>query len=267
MTAVLLAYARHDRDLAGQVVRGLRAAGVEAWWDEDMPGITFSLALERQVGDLGALVVLWTPTSKNEPAVKDAARVALGSGKLINATSSGASPPFPYGSASGISLDGWNGAEDHPGWTNLVALIHARAKTTEGEDTPPAGFAPDPTHSTNADGAATPGAGSDTPKTVSGGESGPSSGGPAPHEPSDLTTSQQGRDTQQKLAEAINQWEQQNRETMPGLIVRRLLAVGVALLGFSIGLNMYQNITHPGAPWLIPVAILALAGFLWKGRR
>ena len=50
-----------------------------------MPGVDWRQALERQIGELDGVVVLWTPASKDEAAVKDAARLALPAGKLINA--------------------------------------------------------------------------------------------------------------------------------------------------------------------------------------
>ncbi len=108
MTVVFLSYAHADRDLAGRIVRGFKAAGVDAWWDEKMPGVDWRQALERQIGELDGVVVLWTPASKDEAAVKDAARLALPAGKLINAAA-GASPPFPYESADGASLGGRRG--------------------------------------------------------------------------------------------------------------------------------------------------------------
>ena len=71
MSGVFLSYSRTDRVLAEQVVRALRSIGVDVWWDQDMPGVDWQHELERQVTELSALVVIWTPASINSEYVRD----------------------------------------------------------------------------------------------------------------------------------------------------------------------------------------------------
>lgn len=123
MTGVFLSYSRADRALADRMIRGLRALDVVVWWDEDMPGVDWQLELERQINDLAAVVVLWTPMSTNSKHVRDEARLALHSDKLVNALIGVAQPPFPYDRVNGLPLDGWSGQEASSGWTRLVATI------------------------------------------------------------------------------------------------------------------------------------------------
>src|SRR4029077_17741801 len=86
MSGVFLSYSRTDRVLAEQVVRALRSIGVDVWWDQDMPGVDWQQELERQVTELSALVVIWTPASINSEYVRDEARLGPGRAHVATAT-------------------------------------------------------------------------------------------------------------------------------------------------------------------------------------
>ncbi|HEY2706602.1 MAG TPA: TIR domain-containing protein [Caulobacteraceae bacterium] len=130
MSGVFLSYSRTDRTLAEQVVRGLRAIGVDVWWDQDMPGVDWQQELERQVTELSALVVIWTPASKNSEYVRDEARLALSRHKLVNALSGVSAPPFPFDRINGLPIDDWNGQDSHGGWSRLVATLEEHMVNT-----------------------------------------------------------------------------------------------------------------------------------------
>lgn len=123
MSGVFLSYSRADRELAERVVGSLRAIGVDVWWDQDMPGVDWQQELERQITELTALIVLWSPTSKNSEYVRDEARLALSSHKLVNALSGVSAPPFPFDRINGLPIDGWDGRATHGGWSRLVATL------------------------------------------------------------------------------------------------------------------------------------------------
>jgi TPR repeat protein len=123
MSGVFLSYSRTDRVMAEQVVRGLRSIGVDVWWDQDMPGVPWQQELERQVTELSALLVIWTPASINSEYVRDEARLALSRHKLVNALHGVPSPPFPYDRINGLPIDDWNGVDSHGGWSRLVATL------------------------------------------------------------------------------------------------------------------------------------------------
>jgi hypothetical protein len=54
---------------------------------------------------------------------------------------------------------------------------------------------------------------------------------------------------------------------MLAVVLRRLFAVGVAFVGVMVGLEMLNSPpAHPGTI-LVPLGILGIAGFLWKGWR
>src|SRR5579862_5924944 len=123
MSGVFLSYSRTDRVMAEQVVRGLRSIGVDVWWDQDMPGVDWQQELERQVTELSALLVIWTPASTNSEYVRDEARLALSRHKLVNALHGVHAPPFPFDRINGLPIDDWNGRDSHGGWSRLVATL------------------------------------------------------------------------------------------------------------------------------------------------
>jgi hypothetical protein len=123
---VFLSYSRGDRALAERVVRGLRHIGVDVWWDEDMPGVDWQEELARQIQQLTAVVVIWTPLSSASKNVRDEARLGQHTEKLVNALFGVAAPPFPFDRINGLPLDGWTDREPHGGWTRLVQTIEER---------------------------------------------------------------------------------------------------------------------------------------------
>jgi len=134
MSGVFLSYSRADHALAAQIIRGLRAVGVAVWWDEDMRGVDWQQELERQISDLAAVVVLWTPNSANSKHVRDEARLGLETDKLVNASGGLPKPPFPYDRINALPLDGWTGREPHRGWTRLVETVEEKLVAAGGAE-------------------------------------------------------------------------------------------------------------------------------------
>jgi hypothetical protein len=126
MAGVFLSYSRVDRAVAHQIINGLRALGVDVWWDEDMPGVDWQQELERQINSMSAVLVLWTAHSVGSNNVRDEARLGLDIGKLVNVMAGVAKPPFPYDRVNGLPLDGWSGREPHGGWSRLVQTIEEK---------------------------------------------------------------------------------------------------------------------------------------------
>jgi len=123
MSGIFLSYSRADRVLADQVIQHLRALGAEVWWDEDMPGVNWQRELGRQIHELAAVLVIWSPTSIASENVADEARLAKTEKKLVNALFRTQEPPFPFEAINGLPLDGWTGREPHNGWTRLVRTL------------------------------------------------------------------------------------------------------------------------------------------------
>jgi hypothetical protein len=123
LSGVFLSYSRGDRALAAQVTAGLRRLGVEVRWDEDMPGVDWQLELERQINELAAVLVLWTPLSVSSMNVRDEARLGQQINKLVNGLAGVPAPPFPFDRINGLPLDGLKDGAPHAGWSRLVKTI------------------------------------------------------------------------------------------------------------------------------------------------
>ena len=91
-----------------------------------MPGVDWQEELARQIQQLAAVVVIWTPLSSASKNVRDEARLGQHTEKLVNAMFGVAEPPFPFDRTNGLPLDGWTGREPHRGWTRLVQTIEDR---------------------------------------------------------------------------------------------------------------------------------------------
>ena len=132
MAGVFLSYSRADRALAEQVIRGLRRIGVEVWWDQDMPGVDWQQELERELGAMLAVAVIWTPNSIASKYVRDEARLGLHFDKLVNVMVGAPAPPFPFDRVNGLPIDGWDGVSPHSGWTRVVKTIDTLAVAAGG---------------------------------------------------------------------------------------------------------------------------------------
>jgi hypothetical protein len=123
MSGIFLSYSRADRDLAERIVKGLRGLGVDVWWDEDMPGVDWRDELQRQLTELSAVLVIWTPASCKSANVMAEARLGDRRDTLVNVISGVPSPPPPFDAINALPLDGWTGLEGHNGWSRLVRTV------------------------------------------------------------------------------------------------------------------------------------------------
>src|SRR5579862_290391 len=126
LSGVFLSYSRGDRTLALRILQNLRALGVDVWWDEDMPGVDWHEELARQINELAAVLVIWTPLSLNSKNVRDEARLGQSTDKLVNIMVGVGAPPFPFDRVNGLPLDGWTGRESHSGWTRVIRTLDER---------------------------------------------------------------------------------------------------------------------------------------------
>lgn len=120
MAGIFLSYSRADRESAFRIVQGLRALGVDVWWDEDMPGVDWQYELEQRINEMAAVLVLWSVHSKSSKPVRDEARLGDRHDKLVNVLLGVAEPPHPFDRNNGLPIDGWDGFEPHNGWRRLV---------------------------------------------------------------------------------------------------------------------------------------------------
>ena len=135
MADVFLSYAREDTARADQVAKGLAAAGLDVFWDNEIPpGTTWADYIEQKLTQSKALIVLWSENSTKSQWVREEARMGRDKGVLIPVTIDNAQPPFGFGEVQAANLSSWNGEADNPHWRRFVDAV---MNATKSEPRPP----------------------------------------------------------------------------------------------------------------------------------
>ncbi|MGD9967680.1 MAG: toll/interleukin-1 receptor domain-containing protein [Hyphomonadaceae bacterium] len=129
MADVFLSYAREDSARAEQIARGLAAAGLDVFWDNEIPpGTTWADYIEGKLNQCKALIVMWSEHSTKSQWVREEARMGRDKGVLIPVMIDNSQPPFGFGEVQAANLATWNGEADHPHWRRFVdAVMNATA--------------------------------------------------------------------------------------------------------------------------------------------
>lgn len=142
MADVFLSYAREDRVRAEQMAQALEQAGLDVFWDNEIPpGTTWADFIEQKLAQCKALIVLWSQHSTTSQWVREEARMGRDKGVLIPVMIDASSPPFGFGEVQSANLSEWNGAADDPNWRRFVEAVKRFAST---QPTPPRAAAPPP---------------------------------------------------------------------------------------------------------------------------
>ncbi|MBP6690322.1 MAG: toll/interleukin-1 receptor domain-containing protein, partial [Hyphomonadaceae bacterium] len=81
MADVFLSYGREDTARAEQVAKGLEAAGLDVFWDNEIPpGTTWADYIESKLTQCKALIVLWSEHSTKSQWVREEARMGRDKG-------------------------------------------------------------------------------------------------------------------------------------------------------------------------------------------
>jgi uncharacterized membrane protein YhaH (DUF805 family) len=126
MADVFISYAREDRPRAEQVARALSAAGIESFWDSEIPpGQTWADYIEGKLAQCKTLIVLWSANSTGSQWVREEARMGRDSGKLIPVMLDASPAPFGFGEVQGADLSTWRGEPNHPQWQRVLRAVEA----------------------------------------------------------------------------------------------------------------------------------------------
>ena len=64
MADVFISYKREDAARVRKLVAALRDAGLDVWWDEDIPASApWEATIERALADAKEVIVCWSPAS------------------------------------------------------------------------------------------------------------------------------------------------------------------------------------------------------------
>lgn len=144
---MFISYARADEAVARRVAKALESAGLEVWWDADLPAHrAYSEIIERNLEDAKAVVALWSKDSAKSQWVRAEADFARNAGKLVQAQLDATMPPIPFNQIQCADLKGWRGSTNHPGWAKLKRSVEA---LVSGREPPPSPHA-QPWHNISA---------------------------------------------------------------------------------------------------------------------
>src|SRR5437868_10539353 len=139
MPDVFLSYKREDAASVRTLVAALRQAGLDVWWDEDIPASApWEATIERALADAKAVIVCWSPASVASENVRSEARVAREDGRLIQVFVKPSTPPLFFGERQGVDLSKWRGNADDPRIGRVAETVRkvAAGERVEGGDRP-----------------------------------------------------------------------------------------------------------------------------------
>lgn len=145
MAEVFLSYAREDAARAEQVAKALSAAGIEVFWDNEIPpGTTWADYIEQKLTQCKALIVLWSEHSTKSQWVREEARLGRDKGVLIPAMIDASQAPFGFGEVQGANLADWAGDAEHPAWRRFVDAVRAAMSREPAQQRPQAAMSAPP---------------------------------------------------------------------------------------------------------------------------
>jgi len=113
MPDVFVSYKREDAAKVGKLVGALRSAGLEVWWDEDIPASApWEATIEKALKGAKSVIVCWSPASVESENVRSEARVAREDGRLVQVFVAPCAPPLFFGERQGVDLAGWRGNQN-----------------------------------------------------------------------------------------------------------------------------------------------------------
>lgn len=143
MADVFLSYAREDVERARQVAQGLEQAGLDVFWDNEIPpGTTWADYIEQKLTQCKALIVLWSEHSTKSQWVREEARMGRDKGVLIPVMIDASAPPFGFGEVQSANLSGWNGDATDPNWRRFVDAVSRFSQTAPTPAAQPTPTAP-----------------------------------------------------------------------------------------------------------------------------
>lgn len=121
---MFVSYARANEAVARRVESGLKAAGFNAWRDDQLPAHrAYSEIIEQRLRGAAAVVVLWSKEAAASQWVRAEADFARTAGKLVQAQLDDTLPPMPFNQIQCAHLRGWRGGGSHSGWAKLRSSV------------------------------------------------------------------------------------------------------------------------------------------------
>ncbi|MBS0226342.1 MAG: TIR domain-containing protein [Proteobacteria bacterium] len=124
MSDVFLSYARRDQALVEKIARCLIDAGNTVWWDSELlPHNRFASAIENEIRNARAVLVVWSETAVQSQWVRAEAELARAQDKLIQVALDQSSIPLPFNQFHVADLSRWRGDGDDAQWQKVLSSV------------------------------------------------------------------------------------------------------------------------------------------------
>lgn len=136
-----VSYKREDDTRVRTIVQGLREAGLNVWWDRDIPGgHPWRETIVEYLDSARCVVVCWTSASTGPEGayVREEAERAKARGVLLPVLLDPVALPLGFGELQALDLIGWTGRSADSRWQHFVATARAIA-TGKPRPKPPLG--------------------------------------------------------------------------------------------------------------------------------
>ena len=144
MPDIFISYKKSDADRVRPLVEHLRAAGLDAWWDEAIqPSTSWRVEIAKQLAAAKCVVAVWTQDSVDPELgawVMEEATHGLHRKVLAPVRLDLVSPPLGFGEVQYADLAAWGGGADDPRFQHFLGIVRAIVASE------PVPQAPRPTH-------------------------------------------------------------------------------------------------------------------------
>lgn len=128
MAHVFISYAAVDRRRVTPIVAGLRACGLDVWWDRDLTaGADFRGEIDQRLATASAVVVCWSEAAGKSRWVLAEAEEGAQKRRLVPLRLDDAPTPREFGSFHTLDFSNWTDEVDAPCMQRLVHGIKVLA--------------------------------------------------------------------------------------------------------------------------------------------
>jgi len=124
MGEIFISYKQEERERMRPIAHGLRALGVDVWFDErPQPDRSFTEEITQLVQSCKAQLVCWSPAAVASEWVRGEAEKGRQRGILIAVMIEPCDLPPPFNMHHAENMQGWSGDARHNGWRKVCDAI------------------------------------------------------------------------------------------------------------------------------------------------
>jgi len=124
LSDIFISYARSTEEAATRIADTLGALSYSVWRDDQLPAHrAYGEVIEERLRAAKAVIVLWSAEAVKSQWVRAEADVARQTGRLVQLSLDGTTPPLPFNQIQCADMIGWTGDHQAPGWRKLLQSL------------------------------------------------------------------------------------------------------------------------------------------------